>query len=220
MDPTMSTEPQLGESHASDSGEPDDGVTEAGNGQSSPPPSLQRNLRATLERERERLQGLFNAANAELAERETELQRRVAELDRRERGLTEAIRDIREREAGVETAARDRAAAIEAEARTQADTLTSDATQRLEQLEQEALTAEREIAEAQEANRAQMEEALAGAEAQAEEIVSSARKQADEAHERVVELLRLREGVITSLRNTLSRVDETLTRIEQEEPPG
>ena len=220
MDPIMSTEPRPDESSNPDFSEPDDGVTEAGNGHSSPPLKVQQNLRATLERERERLQGLFNAANAELAERETALQSRTAELDRRERHLTEAVRDIREREAGIEAEARDRATAIEAEAREKADTLSSEATQRAKELEQEALTVEREIAAAQDAGRAQTEAMLAEAEAEAERIASAARQQVDEAHDRVVELLRLREGVITSLRSTLAWVDEILTRIEREEPPG
>jgi hypothetical protein len=35
-----------------------------------------------------------------------------------------------------------------------------------------------------------------------------------------VELMRLREGLLASVRETLSRFDETVARAEREEPPG
>jgi len=165
-------------------------------------------LRATLERERQRLQQIFDTANAALAAREAEIENRTIDLQQRERQL-------QVREVELETEARDRAAA----ARGDADELISQARERCEELEQEMLTAEQEMLQAQRSTAERIERMLAEAEARAERVVLHSRQDADVARARIVELLRLREGLLASTRETLSRFSETLARAEQEEPP-
>jgi hypothetical protein len=89
----------------------------------------------------------------------------------------------------------------------------------------EADTAETQDAALEEAARVREEahrEAqakLAEARRQAEEIVQDAWRRAQEQSDRVVELLRLREGLMTSLGATVSQFDEALQRAANEEPP-
>ena len=167
----------------------------------------QDDLRATLERERQHLQQLFDTANAALVAREAEIESRTAHLDERERQLVQALQDLRDRELQMETDARERAAATEADARARA-----------EELERVILDAEQELLQTQQSTDEHIQTLLAEAETQAEQIVSRARQDAELTGERTVELLRLREGLIASVRETISRFDETLTRAEQDEP--
>ncbi len=167
-------------------------------------PQLRGGLRTTLEHEREHLQKLFDSAQSQLAAREARLASRVEDLEERERQVAEA-------EA--------RAATIEADARRQADALIAETRERGHALGREMLAAEQHLAETQQATDEHIQTMLAEAERQSEQIRSGARSSAQVAGNRVFELLRLREELLTSVRETLSDFHETVASIEREEPP-
>jgi len=191
---------------------------------------LQEELEAALRREQERLRRKLGQASGELARRETELAARLRELEAREQRIAETLQSTREMGMRIESEARAQAAEIVGQARHAAAETAAETRQRYTEFERTLAVSESEIVVTQtaaheEANRLREtagQEAKARideAQRQADQIIRDARQQAQEQTDRMLELLRLREGLTSSLRETMTQFEQALQRAGAGEVP-
>lgn len=191
---------------------------------------LQEDMEAALRREQHRLRRSLQEATARLTDREAALDARARDLDARERRIAETLQSTREMGVRIEAEARANAARIVNRAQRTADRMAEDSRELYEEFERamrraEADTAEihdgalEEAARLRETAHREAQARIESARRQAEEIVQDAWRNAQEQSDRVVELLRLREGLMASLGATVNQFDQALKRAARDEPP-